>query len=365
MMPIRVLHVVTYMGRGGLETMLMNYYRCIDRDRVQFDFLVHREFTADYDEEILALGGKIFRLPRLNPFSRTYLAQLDDFFHQHKEYKIVHSHLDCMAGIPLKYAKRNGVSVRIAHAHNSNQNKDMKYLLKLLYKRKIPNYSSHLFACSAMAGNWMFGGEAFSVLPNAIDARQYEYDEAVREKVRNAFEVAPDTVVVGHVGRFSEQKNHSFLIDIFAEVAKLHPNSRLLLVGDGELRQGITEKCEKMGLSDLVIFAGLREDVPELLQAMDVFVLPSHYEGMPLVLIEAQASGLPSIRSDKVPAECEKTHGLVKEVKLSDSALQWAHQALDVRKIPRRSTFEEIQAAGFDIYDNARKLEQFYLELGS
>ena len=147
MRQIRVLQVVTYMGRGGLETMLMNYYRKIDREKIQFDFLVHRDFETDYDEEIQRLGGRIYRLSRLNPVSKVYLDQLDSFFKEHREYRIVHSHLDCMAGIPLKYAKKNGVPVRIAHAHNSNQTKDKKYLLKLLYKRMIPKYATDFYAC--------------------------------------------------------------------------------------------------------------------------------------------------------------------------------------------------------------------------
>ena len=155
MKPIRILYVVTYMGRGGLETMLMNYYRQIDRNEVQFDFLVHRDFEADYDKEILKLGGKIYHLPRLNPWDYRYLKKLDEFFQQHKEYKIVHSHLDCMAGIPLKYAKKNGIPVRIAHAHSKSQDKDFKYPLKLWMKRMIPRYATKLFACGEEAGEWM------------------------------------------------------------------------------------------------------------------------------------------------------------------------------------------------------------------
>ena len=160
-MSIRVLHVVTYMGRGGLETMIMNYYRHIDRSKVQFDFLVHRDFEADYDKEILSLGGKIYRLPPLNPFSRTYISRLDDFFEKHREYKIVHSHLDCMASIPLKSAKKYGVPVCIAHAHNNNQIKDKKYILKLLYKKSISTYADFLLHAVRKLENGCFLEQIF------------------------------------------------------------------------------------------------------------------------------------------------------------------------------------------------------------
>lgn len=364
-MPIRVLHVVTYMGRGGLETMLMNYYRNIDRSKVQFDFLVHRSFEADYDKEIEALGGKIYYLPNLNPFSRTYLKRLDLFFKQHKEYKIVHSHLDCMAGIPLKYAKLNGVPVRIAHAHNSNQTKDKKYLLKLYFKRNIPKYATVLFACSEEAGQWMFGGAEFKVLYNAIDARQYVYNESIRNDIRKRLNIEVDTIVIGHVGRFSPQKNHDFLIDVFVKLKKSKPNSKLILVGIGELQDRIKDKVNSVGLTEDVIFAGLRKDVPEILQAMDVFVFPSLFEGLGMANIEAQAAGLPCIISERVPVECVKTNGLVKQIRLNESAEQWALQIIESTHLKRRNTFDEIKASGFDVQVNAKKLESFYLGLYS
>lgn len=362
-MPIRVLHIVTYMGRGGLETMLMNYYRKIDRNKVQFDFLVHRDFIADYDEEIESLGGKIYRLPMLNPFSGNYLNQLDHFFSDHKEYKIVHSHLDCMAGIPLKYAKKNGVPVRIAHAHNSNQTKDKKYLLKLYFKRNITKYATKLFACSEEAGKWMFGSNSFSVLPNAIDAKQYVYNEKTGIQVRKDLGIALDTTVIGHVGRFSPQKNHTFIIDVFGEVVKICPNSKLLLVGEGELQDKIKQKCETMGISNKVFFTGVRSDVPDLLQAMDVFLFPSLFEGLGIVAVEAQAAGMPCVISDRVPIECEKTNGLVQQITLDKGAEFWAKQVLKVAKIARRNTFDEIRKADFDIHENTKYLEHLYLEM--
>ena len=358
---IRVLHVVTYMGRGGLETMIMNYYRNIDRSRVQFDFLVHRDFEADYDKEIQELGGKIYRLPPLNPLSKEYLSKLDAFFNKHKEYKIVHSHLDCMSAIPLKYAKLHGVPVRIAHSHNSNQTKDLKYLLKLFYKTKISKYANNLFACSNDAGRWMFGENAdFTVLNNAIDTEKYLFNNNTAQKIRKELKIESDSLVIGHVGRFENQKNHSFIIDIFAEILKKNSTSVLLLVGEGSLRKSIEEKVNSLGISNKVIFAGLRTDVNELLQAMDVFLFPSLYEGLPVSIVEAQASGLPCLISDKVPLECKKTD-LVYQMNLSDSPDKWAEKVVELSKIKRENTYEEIKESGFDIKSNAQKLEELYL----
>lgn len=360
MEPVRVLHVVTYMGRGGLETMLMNYYRKADRNKIQFDFLVHRNFEADYDQEIRNLGGRIYKLPRLNPFSKTYLKELNSFFIEHKEYKIVHSHLDCMAGIPLKYAKRNGVPIRIAHAHSSNQTKDKKYLLKLIYKRNIRKNATDLFACAYDAGRWMFGCDRFHVMNNAIDAGAYAVNAKTAAEVRQELGVPGDAFVVGHVGRFAPPKNHKFIVRIFAEVAKVKPDAFLLFVGDGDLRKETEELTVDLGIRNRVIFAGMRTDVNRVLQAMDVFLFPSTYEGLPLSIIEAQAAGIPCLISDKVPIECRKTD-LVRQLSLQESPDVWKDAVIAAREMLKRDTSGEIIKAGFDIASNTKWLESFYL----
>lgn len=361
MEPIRVLHVVTYMGRGGLETMLMNYYRKINRNIIQFDFLVHRDFEADYDQEILSLEGKIYRLPRLNPANKKYLGELDRFFKTHTEYKIVHSHLDCMAGIPLKYAKKNGVPIRIAHAHSSNQTKDKKYLLKLIFKKNINKSATDLFACAQDAGTWMFGSNQFNVLNNAINTKAYVVNREIGQEEREELKIPEDAFVVGHIGRFAPPKNHEFIVEIFAEVLKVKHNSFLLLVGDGDLKGKIEALTTELGIRDNVIFAGLRSDVNRILQVMDVFLFPSTYEGLPLSIIEAQAAGLPCLISDKVPIECQKTD-LVRQIPLRESLTVWRDAVIDAGKVLKRDTFEEISNAGFDICSNAKWLEKFYLD---
>ena len=359
--PIRVLQVVTQMTRGGLETMLMNYYRHIDRSKVQFDFLEHRNYMADYDAEILELGGVIHRLPRLNPLSPSYLRALDRFFAEHSEYRIVHSHLDCMAGIPLKYAKKHGVPTRIAHAHNSNQDRNFKYPMKLFYKQAIPRYATDLFACGQEAGQWMFGGKSFTVLNNAIDAEKYIYNASIRAEVRQELGIGIKTLVVGHVGRLSPQKNHTFLIETFHALLQEHADSKLVLVGRGNLEEAIRQQCENLGIADHVIFTGVRNDVNRLLQAMDVFVLPSLYEGLSVVAVEAQAAGLPCIFSDSIPKECEKTSGLVRFFPLEDGAERWAQEILNLGTTSRLDKSSEIRQNGFDICENAGWLQDFYL----
>ena len=359
--PIRILHVVTYMGRGGLETMIMNYYRHIDRNNMQFDFLVHRDFHADYDDEIEALGGQIYRVPQLIPWSKHYLHALEQFFRTHPEYKIVHVHQDCLSSVILKVAQKCGVPVRIAHSHSGSQDKNLKYLIKLFYKQFIPTYATHLFACGKEAGRWMFGGASFHVLNNAIDTKQYSHNANCRAKVREAFGIPLDAFVIGHVGRFNTVKNHAFLLDVFAKAKQQNEKFMLLLVGDGNLRAEMEQKTASLGISNSVIFTGIRSDVPELMQAMDCFVFPSLYEGLPVTLIEAQAAGLTCFVSDGVPAECDKT-GLIRQLPLSVGAACWAEEILKMPIRSRRDTREQIIQAGYDIEANAQWLQSFYLE---
>ena len=358
--PIRVLQVVTHMERGGLETMLMNYYRNMDRTKVQFDFLVHRQNRAAYDDEIEALGGKIHRLPVLVPWSRSYQTALNGFFASHPEYQIVHVHQDCLSSVILKAAQKHGVSVRIGHSHSSSQDKDLKYFIKLFYKQFIPKYATNLFACGKQAGDWMFGGADYQIVNNAIDAPAYRFDPEVSRSVRASLALGEDAWVIGHVGRFSWPKNHSFLVDIFAQIHQKKPNARLLLVGEGDLRPQIQEKVRELGLEDVVIFTGIRKDVPNLMQAMDVFLFPSLYEGVPVTMVEAQAAGLPCYISDKVPIECKMTR-LVCQISLDKSADEWAAEIIAQPNLRDKETVPQIQRAGYDIQSNAQWLQNFYM----
>jgi len=355
---IRILHVVTHMNRGGLETMIMNYYRNIDRTRMQFDFLTHRKYDGDYGEEIISLGGKVYHLPALNPFSIKYKKRLEEFFSCHPEYRIIHVHQDCMSSVILKIAKKKNIKVRIAHSHSTSQDKNLKYPIKMYYRRQIPYYSTHLFACSQAAGKWMFGAHQFTVLNNAIDAEKFQFDAEKRKITRNRLKVREQELLIGHVGRFCYPKNHIFLIDIFNAIQK-KVSSKLILVGDGELKKDIEQKVEACGLKDKVIFTGVISDVSEIMQAMDVFVFPSNYEGLPVTLIEAQAAGLPCLISDRVPLECGITD-LVEQIPLTRSPEEWAKQAVKAAETKRKNTVPEVRKTGFDIKESAKYLQEFY-----
>lgn len=360
--PIRVLQVVTHMNRGGLETMIMNYYRQIDREKVQFDFLTHRPESEkkDYNDEILALGGRIFHLPKLNPFSPFYLKQVHLFFRNHPEYKIIHVHLDCMSSVILKIAEMEGVPVRIAHSHSSSQDKNLKYLLKVIYKQSIKKYATHLFACGETAGKWMFGTDNFQIIPNAIDSGKYLFNLQEREDVRREFALG-DSYVIGNVGRFSKVKNQVFLLHILDYIGKEYENVKLVLVGEGECEDYLRQVIKKKGIEEKVIFTGLRTDVHRLLQAMDVFVLPSLYEGVPLALVEAQIAKLPCVVSEKVPLD-SKISPNFERLTLKAPISQWVDIIMKYKNTNKLNRDETIYISDFDIKKCSNHLQLFYLE---
>ena len=363
--PIRVLNLFTIMDRGGAETMVMNYYRHIDRTKVQFDFLVHREQRGAYDDEIEALGGRIYRMYPIYPqnFAR-YKRDIRTFFKAHPEYRIIHSHMSELGYFAFREAAKQGVPVRICHAHNAPHGFDMKMIMRGYFKKHMMPYLTHLFMCGAESGRWLYGKEnesRFIMLNNAIDAAAYTYNPAKRAEMRQQLGLADDELVIGHVGRFNPQKNHPFLLKIFAALLEKEPNAVLLLVGGGNDMPKIQAKAQELGIAERVRFLGVRSDVADLMQAMDVFVFPSLYEGLPVTMVEAQASGLPCLISDKVPPECVLTKGLVEAIPLSESPNIWAEKILAKRGTPRTDRRAEIAAHGFDITTEAEKLQEFYI----
>lgn len=363
--PIRVLNMFTIMDRGGAETMVMNYYRHIDRTRVQFDFLVHREQRGAYDDEIERMGGRIYRMCPVYPqnFSR-YKRDLRTFFRTHPEYKIIHSHMSELGYFAFREAERQGVPVRICHAHNAPHGFDAKMIIRTYFKKRMMPYLTHLFMCGEESGKWLYGEKnksRFIMLNNAIDAAVYSFDASKREEMRRQLGLTGE-LVIGHVGRFNPQKNHAFLLDIFAALLKKELNAALLLVGGGADMPKIQAKVQELGIAEHVRFLGVRSDVADLMQAMDVFVFPSLYEGLPVTMVEAQASGLPCIISDKVPPECILTDGLVNIMPLSASPEAWAEKILAMRAVPRTDRHEKIAAHGFDISTEAVKLQEFYIK---
>ena len=361
--PIRVLNLFTVMDRGGAETMVMNYYRHIDRTKVQFDFLVHREQRGAYDDEIEALGGRIYRMYPIYPqnFAR-YKRDIRVFFKDHPEYRIIHSHMSELGYFAFKEAAKQGVPIRICHAHNAPHVFNMKMIMRDYFKKRMMPYLTHLFMCGVESGRWLYGKEnenRFIMLNNAVDASAYTYNPAKRTEMRLQIELT-DELAVGHVGRFNQQKNHPFLLEIFAALLKKEPNAVLLLVGGGTDMQKMQAKAQTLGIAEKVRFLGIRSDVADMMQAMDVFVFPSLYEGLGIALIEAQAAGLPCVVSDTIPHEAYLTD-LVDSESLSAPAEKWAEKILAKRAIPRTDRRTEIAAHGFDITIEAVKLQEFYI----
>lgn len=360
---IRILQCVNDMHRAGLETMLMNYYRNIDRDKIQFDFLTHRPDRSDYDDEIESLGGKVYYAPRLYPQNyHAYFKYMKQFFAEHPEYQIVHSHIDSMSYLPLLAAKKAGVPIRIAHSHNTSIDKDFKYILKQYYRYRITSVANHYCACGKEAGEFLFRGKAknVKVIPNAIETDKFIYNEEMRKLKRKELQVG-DSFVIGHVGRLSYQKNHKFLIEIFQEICKKNDNAILLLIGVGEKEQEIRNQVHELGLDNKVKFLGNRSDVNELYQAMDVFTMPSFFEGIPVTGVEAQFAELPCIFSDKVPNEVSFTDKC-KFIGLDKSAKEWADVILSINIKDRMNNQNVVSNSWYNIQNAKSILAEYYNE---
>ncbi|MBW4687802.1 MAG: glycosyltransferase family 1 protein [Komarekiella atlantica HA4396-MV6] len=369
----RILHVVGCMDRGGIETWLMHVLRNCDRQRFQMDFLVETTKQSAYDDEILACGSKI--IPCLHPSKPLqYAHNFKQLYCEHGPYDIIHSHIHNYSGYVLRLAKQVGIPIRIAHSHNDTSAIDAKARLsRRLYlgltNHWIKQYATTGLACSSAAAAALYGSEwkedsRWQLLYYGIDlsAFDFENDPIVR---RSQFNIPRDALVIGHVGRFDPQKNHDFLIDIAAEVIKREPKAYFVLIGDGPLRSNAEKKVQQLGLSQQIIFAGLRSDVPQLMKTlMDVFLLPSLHEGLPLVLLEAQSAGLPCIFSDTVTEEANIANTLMQRVSLSQPADQWAEIILTANhakpKITQKESLALVKESPFNIHISVQKLQSLY-----
>jgi glycosyltransferase involved in cell wall biosynthesis len=366
---IRVLFLDTVMDRGGAEAMTMNYFRNIDRTKVVFDFLVHRDYKAAYEDEIESLGGRIYRI--CPPYPQNYFKYRNEFgkfLLTHPEYKIIHCNMMERGLFAYMEAKKRNIPVRICHAHTAPGKiipKNIRYFVISFYKAMALRYITHKFACGKKAAEWVFGNRNIKdviYMKNAVDAESFRYNQKLDIDVRKEFNII-GKFVVGHVGRFFEPKNHPFIVDIFAEVAKREPSSILMLIGGGELDNAIfnktKEKVKRLGLEDRVIFTGVRNDVDRLIQAFNVFILPSIEEGFPVVLVEAQAAGLKCVVSDSVTKECDIT-GNIKFLPLEIGASKWAEIIIQNKGSQKKDMYETIVKSGYDIKENAKWLQDFY-----
>lgn len=362
MAPIRILQIVPAMNLGGMETFIMNVYRHVDRDRVQFDFLTHYAAPGYYDEEIEALGGRIYRLSvREDNNLFRYLKQLDRFFADHPEYTVVHGHYSGFGMFYNHYAKKHGVAVRIGHSHSTGSERGLTGFLDKCMSRCFSRGLTRRLSCGVDAGKALYRKKPFDVYPVGIDLGRFAFDPGLRKQMRGAWGLDADAVVYGHIGRFDPVKNHDFLLEVFTAIYARQPSARLLLVGDGPLRGEVEAKAALLGLEGKVVFAGNRSDTPACYSAMDCFMMPSHYEGLPLVLVEAQANGLPCFVSSAVSAEAGITPS-VHFLPLSSGPGFWADSILGV-PLARQDNRAALAAAGYDIEATAKRLQALYLQL--
>ena len=362
------------MINGGTESFLMNYFRRMNHDLLQIDFVVHGDDEGVFDDEIISYGSKIYHVPVR---SRNYFGNvkaLTEIFSTGK-YSVVHAHMNSMNTAVLKIAKKCGIPCRISHAHSTDHqifgntlSNVAKRILGEYARVQSAEYATHMFSCSCASGTWLFGDYnmdrgAVTVLPNAIDVDKFAFSRVSREKMRAELDIESD-FVVGHVGRFDPSKNQSFLVDVFEQIAVDVPKSKLLLVGDGMDRTVLTEKIIQKKLNDKVIFTGSQNDISGYLHAMDVFVLPSKFEGLGISLIEAQAAGLACVASTDVPIQADVT-GNVRFVDLNKGVETWAKAITDFR-VPCHSeiAIQRVKANGYDINDQWKFLQNFYLEHG-
>ena len=369
--PIRIGMIMGKWVGGGVEAVVFNYYKFIDKDKVQFDFICDSDSTNIPYSEIESMGGKVILIP---PYQKPikYHKELKKVL-KNGNYRIVHSHINTMSVFSLFAAKRAKIPFRIAHSHSTttkakNPKEIKRNLLKNFLKHFSKVFANVYFACSEKAGRYQFGNKFYDtgkvkIINNAIDVEKFKYDEAKAKNKRKELKINKDTLVVGHLGRFCPPKNHTFIIDIFYEIYKKNNNSMLLLAGQGPLMEETKAKVQKYGLQDNVRFLGQRTDANELYQVFDVFILPSLYEGLPVVGIEAQASGTLCFFSDEVTKEA-KIIDSTEFLSLKKTSKEWANIILTkLKNYKKHDTTEEVTKYGFNIKNEVKKLEDYYISL--
>lgn len=375
--PARILHVLGGLSLGGAESRIMDLYRWIDREQVQFDFLVHQKETGEripefYDAEAETLGGRIYTLPKFRLYNiLSYRQAVRAFFREHHAFRLVQGHMTSTASLYLPEARRAGIPMAVAHARSAGVDQGLKGQVTRLLRLPLLSQADYCFACSREAGMAVFGSrwsghEKSWILPNAIDAGQFAYAPQKRQEMRQRLGLG-ESLVIGHVGRFHYAKNHEYLLEVFhvlnRRLAAEGRRSVLLLLGEGEGQQAIRERCRALGLEADVWFLGNRKEVWEYYQAMDMFVFPSRFEGLPGTVIEAQAAGLPCLVSDRVTRECGVS-SLVRFLDIDQKPEVWAEQILTERSGfsgDRTEGLTAVRKAGFDVRQQARNMERFYL----
>ena len=362
--PVRVLCLFTIMDRGGAETMCMNLLRHIDRRKVVFDFLVYHSEPGEYDKEIESLGGRIYRIPNIRDTIR-HINAARVFFKKHKEYKIVHNHMQSSGALICWEAKKAGIRTIVYHSHadiNSSYTVDSKSFARRriedIFDLIAQRCSTDFFACGKRAASAIISNRNVRILHNAIDLDKFKYNVEIREKLREEYN-SKDKFIIGNVARIDANKNQKFLLDLTKGSVKKGISTELWLIGDGEEKQNIELLIKKKSIEENVKLFGIRSNVNELLQAMDIFVLPSIAEGLPVSCVEAQAAGLPCVFSDGI----DKETSIIKNnsiLSLNDPIEEWVDTLLKYKDYKRKDTIEELRAAGYDIEETAKQMESFY-----
>ena len=363
---IRILHFVSSLSKSsGVMSVIMNYYRYIDRDNVQFDFMFFKDIDNTYEEEIRNYGGRVYYIskPSLN---KAFKQDLSKILKKDK-YIALHIHEVYLTFLLAPIANKNGISNIITHSHTTMySDKFISAVRNRLLCLGLKKQANHYFACSKAAGEFLYGRKSLNddnvvVVNNAVDCQKFRFNQSVRDSTRRNLGLQ-NHIVIGHAGRFNEQKNHMFLIEIFATLKKNENKAKWILVGEGPLFEQVKERINQLNISKDVILLGKRNDVPDLLQAMDVFLLPSLFEGLPVVGVEAQVSGLPIVMSDNITEEI----GLLnyKFISLNETAESWANKTLEMTiNIDRDNAADTLISYGFDISIEAKKLEKIYFDM--
>lgn len=362
--PIRILHVLGRTDIGGAESFVMSIYRNINRNKIQFDFAIHTNDKCDFDDEIERLGGKIYHLPKYKIYNHIkYVSEWKRLLNN-KKFDVVHGHMDSTASIYLGIAKQKGIST-ISHIHNTNGEKNIKSVIKRIYRRNINDVADYKFACSDAAGKYLYGNQSddYVVIHNGIELEKFLYDSNKRLEIRKSLGISDNDIVLGHVGNYRPIKNHKFILKLFENLNSRIKNAKLVLVG-ANVEENLKKQAIDLGVDDKVLFLGARSDVSSLLQAFDIFVLPSISEGLGISLIEAQASGLKCFVSENIPKEAEVTDNIyflpIKNV--SDIDL-WSDKIVEEIGYNRENMKSEIEKNGYDIIETVKYLEQFYLRI--
>lgn len=364
--PVRIAHVIGKLNAAGVEMVINNYYKHIDRTKYQFDFIIDSDSNCEPSEEMKRLGARYYVVP---PYQNLFhhMRELIRLFKENR-YMIVHSGMNTLAPISLCAAWIAGTPIRINHNHSTaNKSEGKRVLLKYILRPFARCFATHCLACSNHAGKWLFGERAFSkgqvtVFNNAIELERFMFNEDRRNSVRKQLKIDKDDFVIGHVGRFMPQKNHEFILRVFIEVANKHPNAKLILVGDGEKKADIHTMVEQYGLIDKVIFVGAVSNPEDYYHAMDVFLFPSIFEGLGMVAIEAQVSGLPVVTSVQVPREIEISDNVC-FLDLNDKIELWCQNVMNCQRQNREADLDRITNTGYNIALEARKMEDFYTQV--